>query len=169
MVYSFDSDPRAAAYTVTIRRRYFPNDSGWIVEKGSILDTGYLSELDDFDAVYSLGMLHDTGNMRLALENTLTEVRPGGKLFVAIYNDQGRKSLWWTKIKRCYNKMPLILKPLYVVTFMFPFVLLHNLPVLHRLPRAVKDYKKERGMSLWCDWVDWGCNEFVFQRLASRK
>ena len=46
--------------------------------------------------------MHHTGNMALALENAAIPVKEGGILYVAIYNDQGRVSKFWRKIKKTY-------------------------------------------------------------------
>src|SRR5215510_15029085 len=50
-VHSFDFDPQSVACTSELRRRYFPNDSRWVVEEGSALDTGYVESLGEFDIV----------------------------------------------------------------------------------------------------------------------
>ena len=54
--------------------------------------TDYLQSLGQFDVVYSWGVLHHTGQMWTALDNAAPLVTPGGKLFIAIYNDQGTAS-----------------------------------------------------------------------------
>ena len=91
-VHSFDYDPNSAACTQELRRRYFPGDERWKVEEGSALDAGYVRSLGQFDVVYSWGVLHHTGRMWDALDNARLPVAPGGRLFVAIYNDQGSRS-----------------------------------------------------------------------------
>ena len=53
--------------------------------------------------MYSWGVLHHTGAMWKALENASTLVRPGGLLFIALYNNQGGASRRWKIIKRTYN------------------------------------------------------------------
>ncbi|HWC76414.1 MAG TPA: class I SAM-dependent methyltransferase, partial [Blastocatellia bacterium] len=84
-VHSLDYDPQSVACTSELRRRYFPGDSSWTVEEGSTLDREYLNSLGSFDVVYSWGVLHHTGRMWEALDNALVPVKPGGRLFVAIY------------------------------------------------------------------------------------
>ena len=71
----------------------------WRVETGSALDDEYLELLGTHDLVYSWGVLHDTGDLWRALDNTALCVAPGGKLYIAIYNDQGsasRRRLGWS-------------------------------------------------------------------------
>jgi len=157
-VNSFDYDPQSVACTAELRRRYFPNDSNWnVVEEGSVLDEEYLKSLGTFDIVYSWGVLHHTGAMWKALELIADLVTDGGKLFISIYNDQGRKSRYWLKIKKVYNLLPRGLK----------FIVL--LPSFVRLwgPTTVRDilrckpfytwrtYVHERGMNPWYDVIDW--------------
>ncbi|MGB8510330.1 MAG: class I SAM-dependent methyltransferase, partial [Pyrinomonadaceae bacterium] len=109
-VHSFDYDPQSVACAVELRRRYFPGDEDWKVEEGSALDTAYLKSLGEFDVVYSWGVLHHTGQMWPALENAALPVAPGGKLFIAIYNDTGSQAARWKWIKRTYNNLPGILR-----------------------------------------------------------
>ena len=71
-----------------------------------MLDGQYLGNLGTFDLVYSWGVLHHTGAMWKALTNVIPLVKPGGKLFIAIYNDQGKPSRRWTTVKRAYVKLP---------------------------------------------------------------
>jgi len=89
-VYSFDYDPQSVACTAELKRRYFPDDTHWVVQQGSALDEDYLQSLGQFDIVYSWGVLHHTGAMWQALENVTPLVSERGKLFIAIYNDQRR-------------------------------------------------------------------------------
>jgi ubiquinone/menaquinone biosynthesis C-methylase UbiE len=41
---------------------------------------------EDFDVVYSNGVLHHTPNLALALSEALRVLRPGGHLYVSVYN-----------------------------------------------------------------------------------
>ena len=66
-----------------------------------------MERLGVFDVVYSWGVLHHTGAMWRALEHAALPVAPGGKLFVALYNDQGLQSRIWKRIKRTYCSGPL--------------------------------------------------------------
>ena len=87
---------------------------------GSALDATYLAGLGGFELVYSWGVLHHTGAMWQALENAAIPVVDGGRLFVAIYNDQGWISGYWRAVKRLYNRFAL-LRPL-VVAFHAPYL-----------------------------------------------
>jgi len=76
-------------------------------------------------------------------------VRPGGTLFIAIYNDQGWVSRYWTQVKQLYNRSKW-LKALLTA--------LHA-PYLIGAPYLVRGVKgrrnPSRGMTLWFDMFDW--------------
>jgi len=113
-VHYFDYDPQSVACTTEPKRRYFPDDGNWTVEEGSALDTKYFESLEQFDTftlgVYFRGVLHHTGTMYPAFENAHLPVAPGGLLVIAIYNDQGGRSVVWKRIKKLYNGLPQHLK-----------------------------------------------------------
>ncbi len=156
-VFSFDYDPQSVACTKELKRRYFEKDKNWDVQTGSVLDKKYLSSLGKFDIVYSWGVLHHTGEMWAALENVDANVAAKGKLFIALYNDQGRASKLWWLIKKTYVALPKTLRWLVLI------------PCYIRLwgPSMIRDfislrpfktwfsYKKNRGMAPHRDVIDW--------------
>jgi 2-polyprenyl-6-hydroxyphenyl methylase/3-demethylubiquinone-9 3-methyltransferase len=195
-VHSFDYDPNSVACTRELKRRYFAGDADWTIEEGSVLDRAYLNALGQFDIVYSWGVLHHTGNMDEALTNAASAVGPGGQLWIAIYNDQGLVSRYWTLVKIAYNRNAILRLLLIAV----------HLPYLYGLRWLIRAFRGrlalQRGMSLWHDMIDWlggypfevarpeeifqrfrdqgfvlqelrtcggrmGCNEFVFRRTMS--
>jgi 2-polyprenyl-6-hydroxyphenyl methylase/3-demethylubiquinone-9 3-methyltransferase len=110
-----------------------------------------------FDIVYSWGVLHHTGQMWLALEHAGRLVDEGGKLFIAIYNDQGTASQRWRSLKNAYNRLPKSLRPpvlwaVFVQQYWRPIV--KDL-VLLRPFQTFRVYSGLRGMSPWRDLVDW--------------
>ncbi|PWT99249.1 MAG: class I SAM-dependent methyltransferase [Terriglobia bacterium] len=156
-VVSFDYDPQSVACTGTLKERYFHDDPEWTVVEGSVLDTDWLARLGLFDIVYSWGVLHHTGNMWQALDNVSSLVRPGGKLFISIYNDQGSRSRRWKKLKKAYNSAPRIGR---VPILVWVFLHLWWFPTLKDLLRGKpfqtwRNYGGMRGMSAWRDVVDW--------------
>jgi len=156
-VHSFDYDPHSFSSTAELRNRYFPEDEQWRVEQGSVLDTQYLGALGQFDIVYSWGVLHHTGSMWQALKNVVPLVKSGGTLFIAIYNDQGKRSLRWRSVKKAYNYLPpnmrfLVLWPAFLQMW---WKRLLKDALMGRPLQSFRNYKALRGMSLWHDVVDW--------------
>jgi 2-polyprenyl-3-methyl-5-hydroxy-6-metoxy-1,4-benzoquinol methylase len=148
-VHSFDYDPSSVACAVELKRRYFPGDSTWTVEQGSALDTQYLQRLGTHDVVYSWGVLHHTGQMWPALEAITNCVAPGGQLFIAIYNDQGFISRYWTAVKKAFNSGTL--GRWLMIAMHWPY--LYGARWLIRA--ATRRLPLERGMSMWRDVLDW--------------
>ncbi len=117
--------------------------------------------LGRFDVVYSWGVLHHTGAMWLAIENVIARVALNdGKLFIAIYNDQGWKSHAWWMIKFLYNRLPRfcrgafaasIMALVHVATF---FKYLVKLQPMIAIAPLLSD-RRERGMSARFDNIDW--------------
>jgi 2-polyprenyl-6-hydroxyphenyl methylase/3-demethylubiquinone-9 3-methyltransferase len=157
-VHSFDYDPQSVACTKELRRRYSFDDSMWTVEQGSVLDISYLNSLGKYDIVLSWGVLHHTGAMWQAFDNVARLVAERGKLFIAIYNDQGKSSQYWLTVKRLYNSLP---NPLRFLILWPAFVRLWGPTTFRDFVRGHPFHtwrtygKNERGMSPWRDVVDW--------------
>jgi 2-polyprenyl-3-methyl-5-hydroxy-6-metoxy-1,4-benzoquinol methylase len=159
-VVSVDYDPGSVACTRELRRRYCGNCEEWQVQQGSVLDAPYMARLGKFDVVYSWGVLHHTGDLWAAMASVDGNVAAGGKLFLALYNDQGRVSRVWTRIKRAYNALPAPLRAVLCVAVFGPLELRSLLGYLLRgCPQRyfanIRHYGKRRGMSWWRDQVDW--------------
>lgn len=148
-VYSFDYDPASVACTREMKRRYRAGDVDWSIDEGSVLDADYVKGLGQFDIVYSWGVLHHTGNMVAAFENAANALKSGGALFIAIYNDQGVISRYWTSVKKMFNRWPLF-RP-FLIALHAPYLLFLRFAVRLVLGRL----KLERGMSMWHDMLDW--------------
>jgi 2-polyprenyl-6-hydroxyphenyl methylase/3-demethylubiquinone-9 3-methyltransferase len=157
-VCSFDYDPQSAACTAELRRRYFADDPAWRVEQGSVLDVEYVRSLGAFDIVYAWGVLHHTGDMWTALHNAQLAVADGGQLFLAIYNYQIYWTALSTRMKRAYVRSARPGRWLIAGAFIGLQVAkttAKNL-VLGRNPvRRYREYGRNRGMSVWHDWIDW--------------
>jgi 2-polyprenyl-6-hydroxyphenyl methylase/3-demethylubiquinone-9 3-methyltransferase len=154
-VRSFDYDADSVACTAALRARYYPDAANWTVEQGSALDRDYLASLGTWDVVYSWGVLHHTGAMYEALANVAPLVAAGGRLYIAIYNDQGVRSRMWRAIKREYNRNAIeraaiiaAFVPYYVAGAFVKDVL------RGRNPRQ-RYHAHTRGMSHVYDWFDW--------------
>jgi 2-polyprenyl-3-methyl-5-hydroxy-6-metoxy-1,4-benzoquinol methylase len=160
-VRSFDFDPHSVACTAELRRRYRPNDEEWKIEQGSVLDTAYLASLGKFDVVYSWGVLHHTGDMWNALANVDGLVRSNGILYIAIYNDQGRTSRNWKRVKQRYNQSGPVGRWV-VLHLAAAHIRAGQLDIsgalyraVKRIPQPVAPAGRERGMDSRRDLVDW--------------
>jgi 2-polyprenyl-6-hydroxyphenyl methylase/3-demethylubiquinone-9 3-methyltransferase len=152
-VVSFDLDPESVECTLEVKRRHRPHDSAWTVHEGSVLDRSFLSTLGTFDIVYSWGVLHHTGDLFTALGNVAEPVRPSGRLFISVYNDQGAATRRWKWVKRRYNSSGRLGKAALLVG---SAARLGTPAVARRAFRA----RQERGartqsMAWWTDLVDW--------------
>lgn len=159
-VHSFDFDPHSVGCTRELKARYFDSDPFWTVDEASILDRTYLTELGQFDVVYSWGVLHHTGQMWTALDNAQKLVKPGGVLFIAIYNDQGSRSRRWLIAKRFYNWLPRPLKAPWAALAILPSEF--KAVVMATFSGSLGSYFRNwvrvdetRGMNKWRDIVDW--------------
>lgn len=159
-VLSFDFDGQSVACTEELRRRFGLSDESWMIEQGSVLDPQYLAGLGQFDIVYSWGVLHHTGAMWQAMENVKPLVKPGGRLFIAIYNDCGEISRAWLRRKRRYNALPRALRPLYAAYVWTPQEVRSLFGYwrsgeLRTYIRELTNPTSRRGMSWVHDVIDW--------------
>src|SRR5690606_5488054 len=171
MVHSFDYDPQSVACTREMKRRFAPDADAWTIEEGSALDAAYLAGLPPADVVYSWGVLHHTGEMWRAIDLVAQRVKPGGWFWLAIYNDQGRTTAAWIRVKRCYQALPAFLRPLLVtivggclfahrvlcaaVSSLIHLLTLGNPLTPFRSLAQKAQAPDARGMSRWYDLVDW--------------
>jgi 2-polyprenyl-6-hydroxyphenyl methylase/3-demethylubiquinone-9 3-methyltransferase len=156
-VFSFDCDPKSVACTQSLKQTFFPENRSWVIAEGSILDADWVRCLRQHDIVYAWGVLHHTGSIWQALANVDSLVNSGGKLFIAVYNDQGWASDVWRMVKRLYNVLPsglrFMLTYLVLVRFWGPKTIMD---LLRGHPfRSWRSYAAQRGMSPWHDLVDW--------------
>ena len=148
-VRSFDYDPESVACTESLKAKHFPDDPLWHIERGSVMDEEYIAALGGFDFVYCWGVAHHTGDMWRALDNVAALVKRQGKLYVAIYNDQGMVSRYWSVVKRAYNAN--ILLRMFIIIIHVPYLFIGRIAVRTLSGRL----NVERGMSLWYDMIDW--------------
>jgi 2-polyprenyl-3-methyl-5-hydroxy-6-metoxy-1,4-benzoquinol methylase len=155
-VHSFDYDVDSVEATQFVKSTFTNEDKNWYVEQGSILDNNYLSKLGKFNIVYSWGVLHHTGNMWKAIENSINLVEENGMLFIAIYNDQGFFSKFWKTIKYLFN-LNFVTRFL-VKIFFLPYFYLFQ--ILFDTVNGFKPFKtifnsQNRGMNFYHDVIDW--------------
>ncbi len=160
-VISFDYDPESVSCSKNIAQKFKANMDRWHIEQGSVLDPGYLESLKvqhgQFDIVYSWGVLHHTGQMWQAIENLLGLVKQDGKVYIAIYNDQGFLSKFWLVVKKLYCVLPSWLKWMILIPAglgMWGPMMFYDLVTGKGFSRWT-NYQKKRGMSPIYDVIDW--------------
>jgi 2-polyprenyl-6-hydroxyphenyl methylase/3-demethylubiquinone-9 3-methyltransferase len=94
------------------------------------------------------------------MENAQQRVAPGGKLFIALYNDTGSQSTRWFWIKKTYNGLPGILRSPFAALVWLPTEMkLLASSVVRLRPKSYIDswtqYRRNRGMTKWRDIIDW--------------
>ena len=83
-IFSFDYDINAVE-TTTRLKHWVGNPATWEVTQGSILDDAFVASLEPADVVYAWGVLHHTGDVWHALDNTRKLLKPDGLMFIALY------------------------------------------------------------------------------------
>lgn len=162
-IVSFDVNPNSVACCEQLRA-----DEGepehWTVLDASILDEEAVRALGEFDVVYSWGVLHHTGRMWDAIENAAALVKPGGLMWIAIYNradgiglySDGRvgSSCFWEQEKIFYNRLPKVgqraMDYAAASGMIAAYLLSGRNPV-----QEIRQHNQNRGMSWLVDIRDW--------------
>jgi 2-polyprenyl-6-hydroxyphenyl methylase/3-demethylubiquinone-9 3-methyltransferase len=157
-VFSFDYDSNSVECTSALKQHYCPDAQDWTVHQGSVLDADFIKSLGSFDVVYSWGVLHHTGSMWQALNNARLPLKNGGKLFIALYNDQGLRSTIWKGVKKLYcSSTPgrIAVTAACIPCLSAAAAALDLFRGTNPLARY-RDYaRKNRGMTVYYDWIDW--------------
>jgi 2-polyprenyl-6-hydroxyphenyl methylase/3-demethylubiquinone-9 3-methyltransferase len=155
-VVSFDYDEESVAATAS-RRGAMPSTDSWKIVQGSLLDRQFMEKLGQFEIVYCWGVAHHTGDMWTALDLLGQRVRLGGLLVVSIYNDQGKPSRRWLRVKQLYNRHIWLRYFLLAATFirLWGVKFLQDLIAGRPLHSWRRYAPSSRGMSAWHDLVDW--------------
>ena len=152
-VVGFDSDPEAVRTAQRVRETR-GDPSRWTILLGSILDEEFVSTIEPADIVYSWEVLHHTGRMWKALENTAALMRERAFLYIALYTKTPRSD-YWLRIKKEYNSASPFRKRFMELRYFLRYTFLPEL--FHgRNPFAyIRRYESMRGMSYLTDLRDW--------------
>lgn len=154
-IVSFDYDIDSVEATKDLRASFIDTES-WTVVQGSVLDADFMNGLGQFDVVYSWGVLHHTGAMWFAVDRALAAVGPGGRAFLALYNDQGCISSYWKFVKRTYMRSPAPVRALIAVFFYAYFGIGLFIADVVRLRNPLRRHGGDgRGMKFRYDVIDW--------------
>ena len=76
----------------------------------SILNTVHPDELKKYDSAVAIGSLHHTGDLKLALKNLESVVKPGGRILVMIYSYSQPKRILYNPIFFISNMINVLIK-----------------------------------------------------------
>ena len=152
---SSDYDPNSVQAAKMVRG-YAGDPKNWAIERGDVLDEGYIESLGKWSLVYSWGVLHHTGDVWRALANAQKPVADGGLFYISLYSsDMQPHQEYWLNIKKEYNQAG----PFKRWRMMWWYVWEHMMSkkpsrfplVIHK----IVNYRFTRGMSLFSDIRDW--------------
>jgi 2-polyprenyl-6-hydroxyphenyl methylase/3-demethylubiquinone-9 3-methyltransferase len=194
-VLGLDVDPISVATSQSNAAHWLKSPSSISFRQLSILDGEQMNQLGTFDIVYSWGVLHHTGNMKVALRNAGQRVAPNGMLMIAIYNRHWSSGVWKV-IKWVYNRVgswvqkiliwiltPVIFLAKWLVTFQNPFRMQRGMDFMHNVIDWVGGYPYEYAsiaemsaalenigferLDVFPAKVPTGCNEFVCRKITA--
>jgi len=149
-VVSFDLDSASVEATRSLWIKT-GKPSCWKIFKGSILDKEFLENLDQYDMVYSWGVLHHTGKIWEAIKNAAILVKDSGFFLISIYV-KGPNYIKHLQLKKKYNNSSFIGKKLMEIAMILERM--YNRIKHHQNPLKWNEQKK-RGMDTYHDIVDW--------------
>lgn len=106
-----------------------------------------------FDVVYSWGVLHHTGSIHAAINNSISLVKPGGTLILALYLKTPCCKFW--KIEKYIYSRYVMIRPLIKYIYINLLIARHILKEKKTREEILSSYKQHRGMSFKHDVEDW--------------
>jgi SAM-dependent methyltransferase len=150
-ILSIDVDPYSVEATRLLWQKA-GSPSNWKVQPGSILDQDFIRSLGKHQIVYSWGVLHHTGSMWEAIENTCSLVEPGGRLWIAIYV-KGPTYPEHLALKERYNRHSWLRKKIMVWRYIYHYC------IGPRWRAGLSPFgwntTDARGMNVYHDVIDW--------------
>lgn len=156
-IYSFDYDIKSVKASM-IAHKYAGSPDNWRVVQGSILDDNFIASITPADIVYSWGVLHHTGEMWKALDNTIRLAKKDSLLYIALYDHDihvNPTPEFWLDIKKTYNLSSWLGKRKMELWYVWNFTMNQKLSNLPELISRTLNYKQSRGMALYTDIKDW--------------
>jgi len=151
-VLATDIDPNSVATTKAVLDKYAPTGSQYEVQEVSVFDLPEATK-EQYDIVYSWGVLHHTGAMYEAITAATKLVAPDGLFAVALYRTTPMCGVW-TRIKRWYSQTSETnqkrTQNLYIKLLKFKYKITRKDFEVMR-----NNYFNSRGMSFEHDVHDW--------------
>ncbi len=151
-VLAIDYDGQSVATTQALLLQS-PNADKAACKQADILDLNSISHEEQFDIVYSWGVLHHTGDVWRALENAIKFVKPGGTLAIALYMRTPLCDFW--KVEKQIYSGNMWVRPIIKYPFAATLVCHHLIRKGTSAASFVKSYEQDRGMSFMHDIDDW--------------
>lgn len=149
-IVSFDVDPHSVEATRSLWEKS-GRPSNWKILPGSILDKDFIKGLGTFEIVYSWGVLHHTGAMWEAIETACSLVMGQGLYWIALYV-KGPNYTNHLALKQSYNRASETNKK-FIAAREISKVMWRRL--MSRQNPFTWNQKKERGMTVYHDLIDW--------------
>jgi len=154
-IISVDIDPNSIGCATMLRSRVSSGADRWKIVQASALDDTAMQALGQASVVYSWGVLHHTGDLWRAVQNTMGLVQPGGMLCLALYNHPQNEAMHM-KLKRLYNRLPRPARPVLASAYAAARLRTVVMEQKRNPIQYVRHYGEEsRGMSFWRDVEDW--------------
>jgi len=148
---SIDVDPSSVSATLKLAQSHPVFIDSWNIQEASILNDPLIESLPKYDLVYSWGVLHHTGQMWRAIDNAAKLCKSGGLIWLSIYTG-GHKYREDLELKQAFNAADVDEKKQ-----MIQAEILKEQMHLEQMGSNPEDWnrKKERGMNVYNDIVDW--------------
>lgn len=156
-IVSFDLDMASVA-TAKKLWEFSGSPKHWTVLQGSILDQNLIAKVEPADIVYSWGVLHHTGDMWKAIENTASLLKGDSLLYMALYDYDAfidPPPEFWLAVKKRYNEGAPLTKRWIELWYIWRFILGYRPYYLPRYIQRMIKYRQSRGMALYTDIKDW--------------
>lgn len=150
-VLASDIDPGSVETTRSVIANFWEGSNYEVSVKNILND--FEGTQENYDIVYSWGVLHHTGAMWEAVGKASRLVKPGGLFVIAIYKHTAFCPIWRLE-KRIYNSAPNMISG--GITLSYSAVILGLLLASGRNPyRYISEYRSRRGMLWLTDIKDW--------------
>ncbi len=151
-IVAIDIDYNSTKTTQQTLAKYEEHHGQWKALNINIFESNAVID-EKFDVVYSWGVLHHTGDMKHALEQSISYLNNDGHLLIALYVATPFCGIW-KHLKWFYSKLPTLLqKP---ILWLYSALRLIIMPLKGKNPITfLKNYHKNRGMNFLHDGHDW--------------